>query len=253
MSRILCHFSCGAPSAVATKLALDKYGKDNCSILHIEILEEHPDNRRFLSDCERWFGKEITTVKNEKFNGSIYEVFKLGYLKSSKGAPCTTQLKRKVRALYQLPDDMHVFGYTAEETQRAEDFIDSYPELKTDWLLIENGLTRNDCLGILSRVGIDIPVMYRLGYNNNNCIGCVKGGMGYWNKIRVDFPEVFNRMAKLERQLGYALNKEDKKDENGKYVPVFLDELDPKRGNLHKEPAIDCSFFCEMAYNGFGA
>ena len=35
------------------------------------------------------------------------------------------------------------------------------------------------------------PLMYDLGYPNNNCIGCVKGGMGYWNHIRKDFPEVF--------------------------------------------------------------
>ena len=27
MRRILCHFSCGAASAVATKLAINKYGK----------------------------------------------------------------------------------------------------------------------------------------------------------------------------------------------------------------------------------
>ena len=26
-------------------------------------------------------------------------------------------------------------------------------------------------------MGIEIPVMYRLGYNNNNCVGCVKGGI----------------------------------------------------------------------------
>ncbi len=37
--------------------------------------------------------------------------------------------------------------------------------------------------------------MYDLGYPNNNCIGCVKGGMGYWNKIRKDFPEVFQKRA----------------------------------------------------------
>ena len=32
--------------------------------------------------------------------------------------------------------------------------------------------------------------MYDLGYPNNNCIGCIKGGMGYWNRIRKDFPDI---------------------------------------------------------------
>jgi hypothetical protein len=55
---------------------------------------------------------------------------------------------------------------------------------------------------MLWKAGIEIPAMYKMGYNNNNCIGCVKGGMGYWNKIRKDFPEVFNRMAVIEREVG---------------------------------------------------
>ena len=55
---------------------------------------------------------------------------------------------------------------------------------------------------MLWKAGIEIPAMSKMGYNNNNCIGCVKGGMGYWNKIRKDFPEVFAQMAQIERDVG---------------------------------------------------
>ena len=41
----------------------------------------------------------------------------------------------------------------------------------------------------------------------NNCIGCVKGGMGYWNKIRRDFPERFEEMAALEKEIGRKICK----------------------------------------------
>ncbi|MHC3124971.1 hypothetical protein NL42_15075, partial [Acinetobacter sp. GN11] len=82
--------------------------------------------------------------------------------------------------------------------------------------------------------------MYKLGYLNNNCIGCVKGGAGYWNKIRKDFPEVFNRMAKVERDIGHSILKND----DG---PVFLDELKPNVGRYKDEPDIDCSFSCVIA------
>ena len=73
-----------------------------------------------------------------------------------------------------------------------------------------------------------------LGYNNNNCVGCVKGGMGYWNKIRVDFPEVFEKRAKLEREIGYSILKQ-----------CYLDELDPKRGRI-EETMEDCTVFCYL-------
>lgn len=45
MSRIVCQFSCGAASAVATKLALAQYG-DSCVIVNAFLSNEHSDNRR---------------------------------------------------------------------------------------------------------------------------------------------------------------------------------------------------------------
>lgn len=83
--------------------------------------------------------------------------------------------------------------------------------------------------------------MYDMGYPNNNCIGCVKGGMGYWNHIRVDFTEVFESRAKLERLVGHSILK----DRNGN--PVYLDELEPNRGNMNMEVFPDCSIMCYLA------
>jgi hypothetical protein len=94
-------------------------------------------------------------------------------------------------------------------------------------------VTKQECVGIIQKVGIDVPIMYKLGYNNNNCIGCVKGGAGYWNKIRKDFPQQFEKMATLERKIGATCIK-------GKY----LDELSPNEGR-HKDLEISCDFICE--------
>lgn len=44
--KILCWFSCGITSAVACKLAIDKYGKENCELIYIEIDTAHNDNQR---------------------------------------------------------------------------------------------------------------------------------------------------------------------------------------------------------------
>lgn len=80
-----------------------------------------------------------------------------------------------------------------------------------------------------------------MGYNNNNCIGCVKGGMGYWNKIRKDFPQVFDRMARIERKVGATCLK----DKNGR---IFLDELSAWRGDPVEEIVPDCSLICQIEF-----
>ena len=98
----------------------------------------------------------------------------------------------------------------------------------------------DDCLAMIDRAGIELPAMYRLGYRNNNCVGCPKGGLGYWNKIRRDFPDVFDRMARLEREIGHTCSRDD----DG---AVWLDELDPERGSHADEPSFECSLLCAIA------
>jgi hypothetical protein len=85
--------------------------------------------------------------------------------------------------------------------------------------------------------------MYLLGYKNNNCRGCVKGAKGYWNKIRVDFPEFFERMACMQDILGpgsYFWQKE-----KGSKERISLRQLDPKAGRYEAEPDISCGAVCE--------
>lgn len=234
MNRVLCWFSCGDTSAVAAKLALEKYG-DRCEVLYCDTFKyEHPDNRRFFEDIQKWLGVEIKILRSEKY-ADIYDVFrKTKFLKNQFGARCTTELKKNVRKKYQTVDDLHIFGFSVEESRRVKLFRKENPDLNAEFPLFDNGLTKSFCHQLIRKSGIALPAMYLLGFHNNNCIGCVKGGKGYWNKIRVHFPKFFWEMAALERELGYALCE-----------GVFLDELPPNAGRYKDEPVIDCGVICE--------
>lgn len=240
IGRLVCHFSCGAASAVATKLALSQFGHEQTVIYNAFIAEEHSDNRRFAADCERWFNHPITVLRDQKYGASAREVWRRKrFTKSIFGTPCSAHLKREIIDPFCIPGDTHVFGFTSEELKRAQSFLDNGAICP----LIERGLTKADCLAILERAGIELPLMYRLGYNNANCIGCCKGGEGYWNKIRRDFPEDFAEVAAIEAEIGpngYLFYDR----ETGERYP--LTQLDPNAGR-HNEIMPDCSFFCAMA------
>jgi len=201
--RTVSWFSCGAASAVATKLAL---AAGPVTIVYCEVVEEHPDNMRFLKDCEKWYGQEITILGNDKYNRSIYEVFeKTRYLVGPGGARCTGELKKQVREEFQRPEDVHLMGYTAEEQDRYDRFIDAN-NVQCDAPLIDAGLTKSDCLAMIENAGIELPEMYRMGYLNSNCRGCVKAtSPNYWVKIREDFAEYFERMNNMEKELGRSV------------------------------------------------
>jgi 3'-phosphoadenosine 5'-phosphosulfate sulfotransferase (PAPS reductase)/FAD synthetase len=93
-NRVISWFSCGAASAVATKLAIAE-SKTSVEVVYCHVKEEHPDNLRFMKDCEKWFGQPIKVIQNEKYNGSIYEVFeKRKYIVGVGGRPVPYILKR---------------------------------------------------------------------------------------------------------------------------------------------------------------
>lgn len=246
--RIVCEFSCGAASAVATMLTIRKNPLAQVVVINAFLEEEHEDNRRFLSDCEGWFGQLVTVLRDAKYGASAHEVWRRKRFMVNQiwGAPCSMELKRAVLDAWKESTDRFVIGYTVEEKDRAEKLLAFLPAERRDLLLvplIEANLTHADCAAIVERAGIELPLMYRLGYNNANCIGCPKGGEGYWNKIRRDFPERFAEVAAIQEEIGpgaYFFRHRDTSERYG------LKDLNPKSGR-HNEELPACSFYCAMA------
>ncbi len=270
--RIVCWFSHGAASAVATKLAIEKNaGSKELVVACIHLEDEHPDGARFAEECEEWFGQEIVYLRDTKYGASVDTVIeKTRYMSGVNGARCTKELKKQVRLDWQRHDDVHVFGMDANEADRVDNLLDTEPDLDIWAPLIDKGYTKADCFDLITNVaGIQLPKMYRMGYHNNNCIGCLKAaGAGYWNKIRVDFPEVFWKRARQEELLGVALVKMSAKKLAAQWPEVIekmiADRFAPKvtkdgrmrvplrylppDAGTHKDLNIGaCGFFCESA------
>lgn len=228
-------FSCGAASAIATKMMIEKYPAT--LVVRIPIANEDEDNDRFADDCAEWFGRPIVEVVSAKYKDCWQVWEERRFLNSPAGALCTTELKKKVRQAFQRPGDVQCFGYHKDEKDRAKNIVDNNPELYgcSYFPLIESNLSKEDCFRLVHQAGLKLPRSYEMGLSNANCIGCVKGGMGYWNHIRKIKPEVFDRMAKLERRIGASCLRD-----------VYLDELDPERGRHESIAIAGCGFLCEV-------
>ena len=240
MPRVVSWFSCGVASAVATKLALRD--SPEAVIAYCETGAEHPDNQRFLADCEKWFERPVERIRSGKY-ASTWEVFeKRRYLAGVEGALCTIELKVIPRLAFQRPTDIHVFGYTADkpDADRAERLRANYPELTIRTPLIAHGVLKEACLAMVERAGIALPPLYALGFPNNNCIPCVKAtSPAYWALVRKQFPEQFKRMAKLSRELDVRLCRIEGER-------AFIDEIPTDHPTTNPiQPA--CDFLCHLA------
>ena len=245
---MVCQFSCGAASAVATKLILADYAPCEVVLVNAFIVEEHEDNRRFLADCEKWFKHPITVLRDEKYGASTDEVWRRKrFMKGLRGAPCSSALKRTLLSTVAMPGDVNVLGFTREEQDRFDDLCDRFPAESFRAPLIERSLDKGDCLAMIERAGIELPAMYRLGYDNANCIGCPKGGQAYWQNIREDFPERFTTIMEIQESIGPGANFLRFRSGARTNERMSLAELPAGRGDMKREPNFSCSFFCAMA------
>lgn len=241
---IVVWFSCGAASAVAAKLTVDKYGRENVRVVNNPIAEEDPDNWRFLFDVQQWIGVRIEFATNPKYPAcSICEVFdKEKAMSFPTGAPCTRLLKKAARQHWESQNefDYLVMGFTADEKRRHEGFKLTERDNILP-VLIDHGLTKSDCAQMILDAGIALPASYAQGYPNANCPGCVKAtSPTYWNLVRRVHPEVFKLRAEQSRRLGVRLVR-------FKGKRIFLDELplDAKGRPLKSLVMPECGIFCE--------
>jgi hypothetical protein len=228
----VCWISAGVSSFVAGYLCKDEIDK----FIYIDIEDQEKDTMRFIKDCEKALGKDIEILKSE-YGCVENAILSAGVIKLQGGfAPCTNWLKKRVRKQWEdehrNEDITYFWGMDVNEVNRAERLKESMPQFEHRFPLIENHMTKESSHGLLQELGIKRPRMYDLGYPNNNCVGCIKGGMGYWNKIRKDFPEVFEKRSKMEQKIGHSILKE-----------CYLADLDENRGN-NKEIFPECDIFC---------
>ena len=268
--KIICWWSGGVTSAVACKIAIELYGIENCRMIFIDTDNEHSDTYRFMAECSLWYKKDIETITGigDKYK-SIQDVWrKYKSLNVANGAVCSSELKRAVREKWQKENeyDYQVFGFDLDEPKRLKGMVLNHQKAKPIFPLWLYGYTKKDCVRIIEEAGIEVPKMYHLGFKNNNCFGksdesiggCVQGGIGYWQKIKREYPIKFNLMAEMEHELTdskgspVTMLRTSKKKDDEKRIPLFL-KPHPKYPDLplfseqkgrEPEPLFECNGMC---------
>lgn len=235
----------GAASFIAAMIDLQEHPRG--VIAHCETHSEDEDTGRFINEAEgyllnRWLGVTMERLQSDQYadTWAVWEAKR--YMSGIAGAPCTGILKREPREAFQRPDDIHVFGYTADarDVERANHFRTNYPDVSMVAPLIDQGITKAGALALLEKTSIRPPRVYAMGFSNANCIPCVKAtSPDYWALVRREFPEQFERAAKLSREIGCRLARIN--DER-----VFIDEI-PLDQPVTDPIAPSCDFLCHIA------
>lgn len=229
----------GVNSAVTGYFVLQQV--PDAIVVHCDLGDSvHPDSHRFINDLENWYGRPILRLRSEKYS-NVDEVFDARrYLAGVHGAPCTGEMKFVPRMNFQLPSDIHYWGYAADrrDAKRFKIMQEEYPLLNQRAPLVEMGMRKRDTHAFLAEHGIQRPYVYEIGMPNGNCLCCVKAtSPNYWAHQRKHFPLVFARRAAQCRRYGARLTRI-------KGVRIFIDEIPADWPTEIKDNFGGCGFHC---------
>jgi len=200
---------------------------------------EDPDLYRFLSDLEKYWGKEIIRLSDGRNPEEL--MYDQGILANDRVPICSRILKGEVLQKYikeQREDDEEneitiYFGIDWSESHRCNKINRIYDKLKikTRYPLIERKsfFDKPAQIEIIKSWGIEIPRLYREGFQHNNCNGgCVRQGAKSWRRLLQVRPDVFGERERVEREF-----------KDGKYT--FLKNI--SLSELHDIDESQCRLF----------
>lgn len=197
-------FSGGAASWAAGKLASEKYGSENTTLLFTDTLIEDADLYRFLDEAADNIGSRLVKIADGRTPWQVFRKEKI--IGNSRIDPCSKILKRQIserwiKANFEPADTALVFGIDWTEKHRFDDgeghgVKNRYNRL--GWPYVEALFTLSplmakwDVMAWLKQEGIRRPRLYDLGFAHNNCGGaCVKAGKGHWAHLLRTLPAVY--------------------------------------------------------------
>jgi hypothetical protein len=225
----------GITSWAAARRVVDEHGTDDLVLLFADTLIEHPDLYRFLDDVTRDIGVPITRVADGRTPTQVFRDRK--FIGNSQIAPCSVHLKqipcrRWLEANCDPADTVLYVGidWTTKDASRLPGITAGWSPWRVEFPLLEPPyVDKRGWFMEARRRGFDEPLLYKLGFEHNNCSGrCVRGGQGQWAHLLQVMPGVYaaaeadERM--LQRELGTgATHLRDRS--GGETKPLSLAEL----------------------------
>lgn len=227
----------GLGSAIAAERAIQTHGRENILLWFADVKKENTDLYRFVHDLMQRWGGRLYYYTDGRRPEDVWDQRKL--VPNNRIAPCSYELKVKpfrdfIQAMNQLP--IVYIGYKPAEQERMRSTQASYkeaiPKAVVDYPLLWELAETRDLVAVCEQeLGIEAPLLYKLGYDYNNCGGeCCRAGITSWVRTAGSFPQRFAHMEAWEDE---ARNHEDARanytiaarTRDGKKQPLPLSQI----------------------------
>lgn len=199
-------FSGGVSSFVTAHRVIEQYGTADTTLLFADTKMEDADLYRFLEDAERFFDLHITRIADGR---TPWQVFRdVRFMGNVRVDPCSKILKRVlldrwVAERFTPETCINYYGLSWDEMHRVTRLSERLKPWVCRFPLCEKPLmTKDQCLAVLKRCGIEAPRLYAMGFPHNNCGGfCVKAGQAQFALLYHTMPERYTYHERQEEAM----------------------------------------------------
>jgi hypothetical protein len=196
-------FSGGMGSFAEAKACVDKFGKENVTLLFADTMMEDDDLYRFKDECVAFLDCELVTLADGR---TPFEVFKdVKFMGNSVVDPCSRILKREPLIKWFITnysvDEAHMhLGIDYSEGHRLVGVQKRMVPYIYRSTLVEDGrIIHKD---FSEQFGIKRPRLYEWKLGHNNCGGfCIKAGLGHYKALYETIGSVYPFLKKTENKV----------------------------------------------------
>ncbi len=253
-------FSGGVGSWAAAKRVAERYGTHDLVLLFTDTKAEDPDLYRFLDQATLNVGGDLVRIADGRTPWQVFWAHHI--IGNSRMAPCSRELKQWVANRWLSehcePGDTTIYtgvDWTEEhrhirlrDRRAGEGWRYEAPMCEAPYL------TKAMMFELLRDHGIELPYLYRLGFEHNNCSACcVRAGIGHWVRLLWSLPDRYAEQEAREREFREHFGREVailRDRTGGKARPMTLREL---RGRVQAGEQMDmfdiggCGCFVDVA------
>ena len=215
MTQHIVMWSGGITSWATARHVIAEHGTDNVTLLFADTNIEDEDLYAFNEQASTQLGVPITRVADPK-ERDPWQVFEdARWVGNTRIAQCSHKLKQEpcrdwLQDNTDPADSVLYVGIDWTETHRMPAIVKGWQPWSVEAPLAQPPYRDKQQLIAEARsVGLDIPRLYRLGFEHNNCGGaCVKGGQAQWARLLEVFPERFAKVEAFEQRMRQKLGKD---------------------------------------------
>lgn len=234
----ICHkhivqYSGGIGSAYAAWRVINRFGKEDVTLLFADVLMEDPDLYRFNSEFTAFVGVPLMVLCDGRTPWQVFHDVK--YLGNTRADPCSLQLKRELLWTWiernALPDAVVYLGIDWSEEHRLERLRTYRPGVVIESPLLWKPMPEKPTMLKECRVkwGIKPLSLYEHGFAHGNCGGfCIKSGQAQFRLLLHVYPDRYAFHEQKEQELRAYLGKDVailRDRTGGKTRPLTLKEF----------------------------